>query len=383
MANVMFKYGARTAYDALGTKDANTLYFLDSGELMKGDAPYSQGYEVINGNSTDNAPANPSKGRLYIFTPGMEVCYWNGAALVSLISGVASSIDASAGANENKLVTAAAVRAHVAAEVAKIEAGELDTRITALEGSVGTLTTDLDAAEANITTLQSGKADKATTLAGYGITDAYTKVEVDAKVTGVYHFKGTKATKVELEAVQDKAIGDVYNVTEDGQNYAWVIDTEHAEGFWDGLGGIFDASALATKAELTAHTGDADIHVTSAKKAEWDAKATTTYVDTAKAAAIQEAKTYADGLNTAMDARVDALEAVDVADKVYADQAEADAISAAKTYSDSLNTAMNTRVAAIEEIDIADKAYADQAETDAINAAKTYTDSALAWNTIA
>lgn len=38
-----------------------------------------------------------------------------------------------------------------------------------------------DNAEA-ITALQGGKADKATTLAGYGIADAYTKVEADAKI---------------------------------------------------------------------------------------------------------------------------------------------------------------------------------------------------------
>lgn len=36
----------------------------------------------------------------------------------------------------------------------------------------------------NITSLQSGKADKATTLAGYGITNAYTKTEVDNALSG-------------------------------------------------------------------------------------------------------------------------------------------------------------------------------------------------------
>ena len=41
-----------------------------------------------------------------------------------------------------------------------------------------------------ISALQSGKADKATTLSGYGITDAYTKTEVDTKVNA----KATKAT---------------------------------------------------------------------------------------------------------------------------------------------------------------------------------------------
>lgn len=55
------------------------------------------------------------------------------------------------------------------------------------------------------------------------------------------------------------------------------------------------------------------------------------YADQAEADALSAAKTYADGLNTAMDARVDALEAIDhEAYKAYADQAEADAVATAE-----------------------------------------------------
>ena len=46
---------------------------------------------------------------------------------------------------------------------------------------------DKDALEEAI----NAKADKATTIAGYGITDAYTKTEIDNKVSSVYHYKGT------------------------------------------------------------------------------------------------------------------------------------------------------------------------------------------------
>lgn len=67
---------------------------------------------------------------------------------------------------------------------------DLERKITAAEGKVtelanGAVKTNTD----NITALQNGKADKATTLAGYGITDAYTKTEtytqaeVDALLT--------------------------------------------------------------------------------------------------------------------------------------------------------------------------------------------------------
>ena len=61
----------------------------------------------------------------------------------------------------------------------------------------------------------------------------------------------------------------------------------------------------------------------------------------------------------ALAGRLDDLEAIEIADKDYVDQAEADA----KTYADGLNTAMNTRVEALEAID---HDHANKAELDLI-----------------
>ena len=85
--------------------------------------------------------------------------------------------------------------------------------------------------------------------------------------------------------------------------------------------------------------------ITEAKVNAWDA---------AKANAISSAKTYADSLNTAMDSRVDVLEASShshdnktVLDKITAakvtawDAAKANAISSAKTYTDATIEALN------------------------------------------
>lgn len=95
------------------------------------------------------------------------------------------------------------------------------------------------------------KADKATTIAGYGITDAYTKTEIDAKVSSVYHYKGTVSAYADLPA-SGQEVGDVWNVeTADsthgikaGDNVAWN-GTE-----WDVLAGEIDLTAYATKTEL-------------------------------------------------------------------------------------------------------------------------------------
>ena len=55
--------------------------------------------------------------------------------------------------------------------------GKINTAKTEVEGKVTTLSGTVNANSDAIKALQSGKADKATTLAGYGITDAYTKTE--------------------------------------------------------------------------------------------------------------------------------------------------------------------------------------------------------------
>ena len=78
-------------------------------------------------------------------------------------------------------------------ELATTEKGNLVDAINELKDDMGTmqggiadtvdpLASRLTTAESNITSLQSDKADKATTLAGYGITDAYTKNYMDGEL---------------------------------------------------------------------------------------------------------------------------------------------------------------------------------------------------------
>ena len=98
--------------------------------------------------------------------------------------------------------------------------------------------------KSDITNLQSTKADKATTLAGYGITDAYTKTEVDAKVSSVYRFRGSVATYADLPAT-GQVVGDVWNVEDTGANYAWS-GTE-----WDKLSETVDLTPYLTKTEAS------------------------------------------------------------------------------------------------------------------------------------
>ncbi len=74
-----------------------------------------------------------------------------------------------------------------------------------------------------------------TNLEGYGITDAYTKTEVDGLVSGVLHYKGTKAT-VSALSNSGNITGDVWHITADGSEYAWDGST------WQELGTATDLS---------------------------------------------------------------------------------------------------------------------------------------------
>ena len=69
---------------------------------------------------------------------------------------------------------------------------------------------DLDEALAAVL---AAKADKATTLGGYGITDAYTKDEINAKISAVYKPAGSVAFAA-LPALAEDVLGNVYNVTD-------------------------------------------------------------------------------------------------------------------------------------------------------------------------
>lgn len=119
----------------------------------------------------------------------------------------------------------------------------------------------------------SGKADKATTLSGYGITNAYTKAEVDAKLSSVYRYKGTVATYQDLPST-GLTSGDVYNVEADGNNYAWTGTV------WDKLGGDIDLSGYQTKidssnklsSDFIDDTDQTNKFVTDTDKTNWNNK---------------------------------------------------------------------------------------------------------------
>ena len=117
--------------------------------------------------------------------------------------------------------------------------------ISATKIALNTTNNNLASLETRVDAVETNKADKATTLQGYGILDAYTKAEVDAKVTSVYTYKGIIADYATLLTLENMQVGDVYNLTSTGENYSWTGSA------WEPLAGTIDLSAYLEKAEAS------------------------------------------------------------------------------------------------------------------------------------
>lgn len=124
-----------------------------------------------------------------------------------------------------------------------IAATDDDTK-AATAGALYDVNTDLS-------TKIAAKQSPATSLAGYGITDAYTKTEINSMVSSVLHYKGTKTSYSDLPKTGN-VVGDVWNIEENapgyhvnaGDNVAWNGTT------WDVLAGTVDLSAYVQTSEL-------------------------------------------------------------------------------------------------------------------------------------
>ena len=242
MALVKFVAGTAASYAALQPKDADTLYFItDAHRIYKGDVQMSGDvYSVV---GTFPAVGDAVAGTVYVQSSDGAVSYFNGTSYQPIVKASANTING-AGDN-NHFPTTAAVVAYVTNAIGDLDVSALAGRVTTLEGEMDTVQgqittingsgegsiakaeadaiaaaksyTDQEVAKkANLehtheiddvtglqdaldgkantvhthTTAQvtgldtalAGKADKATTLAGYGITDAYTTTQTDSKI---------------------------------------------------------------------------------------------------------------------------------------------------------------------------------------------------------
>ena len=100
------------------------------------------------------------------------------------------------------------VYSKAAADTAFAKAGDGDTLKTTVGDADGGLVKD-------VTELQSGKADKATTLAGYGIADAYTQTEINEKIVEATKDLATSATVTDIQSGLDEVTGKTAGLSYD------------------------------------------------------------------------------------------------------------------------------------------------------------------------
>lgn len=328
MGLVNFVITDAAGFSTVSPKNADTLYFVsDKRRIYKGDVPFSGGIYT----TVTNFPGTGEVNTLYINTNTGKVAYWNGVSYQTVVPAIDKTISGT-GDNDH-LATTKAIVDYVTSQMSDLDVG-------ALEGRVGTLETEMDAAQASITTLTgdgegsvakakadaiatakgytdtevakkanlehthemsditgldtalAGKANSATTLAGYGITDAYTSSQTDTKIaTAVAAAPHLKRTIVEqLPEVEEADENTIYMVG----TGAGSEDSAYEEYML--INGAFE------------RIGTSDVDLTNyatkeyADQAEADAISTAAIDATQKAnTAEQNAKTYADGLIAGLD----------------------------------------------------------------------------------
>lgn len=216
------------------------------------------------------------------------------------------------------------------------------TEVEAVDNKVDTNTASIEA----INDASTGILKKSQDYTDVSVASAV--ADVKSSLASALTYKGQKATESELPTTDNKC-GDVWNVatTSKGTSaeYVWIItDESSGAGHWEELGTALDLSAYAEKTDVANDIATAKNEAVSTASADATTKANQ---------ALTDAKAYSDQLDTAMDARVDAIESVigtgsSVDEKIA--NAKSEAIESAKTYSDGLNTAMDTRVASLETI---------------------------------
>lgn len=442
MSQVKFVAATLAGYQGLKNKDANTLYFVEEEQrIYKGDTPYSGGiYEKVS--------ALPTQGKintLYIVGDnGNNVAYWDGTKYITVVKPTTVAADLSAltkrvttaenniSAADGKLTViqgkgegsikkaaadaqAAAIAAAATDATSKADKALKDAKADsatkkteAIEAAAAETTKQVTAAKTKLQANIDKKADKATTLAGYGIADAYTKNEANtaiaAAVANAHHLKREIVSVLpEVSKANEDTIymvPDAGNTDTAGSNKSVYTEYMLVNGAFERIGtSDVDLSNYFTKNQVTnaisTAKGEAATNAqTKADAAKAAAIATaaadaTTKANAAQAAAITEAgkkadkalkdaKAYSDGLaknyaTAAQGAKADS--AVQAADVVSGTANGTISVKGSNVAVKGLGSAAYQNSGAFDASGAAAgaltkaKAYADTKKTEAVNAA--------------
>lgn len=412
--NVKFLQGTLDQYNKLAVKDANTFYYVDNKDLYLGEIKLSSNSEsavaalqsaltVLNGaDSVNGSVAQQIKTAINALKAGeiknaqdaANAAQTDVDALETLVGTIPAGSKATTVVDYAKEVanavsgSAAGVAADLAdykkkndAAVAAAAKAAADEK-TRAQGVEAGLQTSINGINTKIGTVAEGQTVMGIVQANQAADRKYTDDKISA-LGSVLNFKGTKATIAELPT--DGKVGDVWHVTAKSAEYVCTAVGNH----WEELGSVIDLSAYET--------------ITDAE----------TKIATAKSEAIAAAKSYTNEKNTAMNIRVQALEAavgeggnvetqitnaIKALDSTAQNAADAE-VHVSVTQTDGKLTAVSATVkantfdahGAAASAETKAKAYADGlaknydsvgSANKALTDAKAYVDTALTWGTI-
>lgn len=351
MAQVKFAYGTKARYDALTQKDMDTLYFTtDTMQLFKGTTEYTKSTKMVSA-----LPASGQvQGVIYFRMTDYTMHIWNGTEFVQLNKTTVTQIPANA--TNDDIPTTKAVADYVNAKIAAVEGikGKFVTDVTYNAGVLSVVkgdepvTTTLTGIVHEPTYDASTRTIKLPVFGGDTLTIALGK---DLVVTsGTYNAKdknieltitsgdvikipvgalidiyvGVATSTAEVSVSSDNKISVNVRVSAKANNSITIEE----DGLYVAVPDAYtkaetDAKLKKVQDQLDGHAKDAVVHITAEERKAWNAKVSQDELTAAKSeviataaadatkkadAARDAAKTYADGLNTAMDNRVKSVE---------------------------------------------------------------------------
>ena len=163
MADVLFKSGTYAQYVGLAAKDDNTIYFIDNGQIYKGETSYTDQIVVVSA-----LPNTLVAGKVYVNTTDKSVTYYDGTTSTVVIPETVGTIGDST--PDTDLANVKAIKDFVAAEIAKIPA-QVDYTVTLVDETAGT-------GEKTKQTIKQGKVGSETEVGTIVVPDL--KMEVKA-----------------------------------------------------------------------------------------------------------------------------------------------------------------------------------------------------------
>ena len=130
MADVLFKSGTYAQYVGLTTKNDNTIYFIDNGQIYKGETSYTDQIVVVSA-----LPSTLVAGKVYVNTTDKSVTYYDGTTSTVVIPETVGTIGGAT--PDTNLANVKAIKDFVAAEIAKIPAA-IDYTVTITDETAGT-----------------------------------------------------------------------------------------------------------------------------------------------------------------------------------------------------------------------------------------------------